>query len=139
MKSIFVFFQRRPQSKLAVVRLLLYVVFAVVAKTALDMNTLYILLAGVLGVADLAGTSVANGQTTPVNDPRLGTGAPPPELVVAAEAVSAFLPAPIGDIFTRFGAEGAWAVVQAAQKAAGRALTPEEGAQRVKDEVANRG
>jgi hypothetical protein len=127
MKDLIVYFQRRPQSRLALVRLLLYIGFTITAKAAFDMDTLYIIAAGLLGVGDLAATSVGNAQTTPVNDPKLGAGKEiPPALRTAAFAVQAFLPGPIGELFEKYGADGLWAMVKAAEAAAKRAPTQAE-------------
>ena len=127
MKAIILYFQRRPQSRLALVRLVLYLGFAVTAKAALNMDTLYILVAGLLGVGDLAATSVGNAQTTSVNDPKLGAGKEmPPALRTAALAVSALLPGPIPLLFEKYGADGMWALIKAAENGRKQPLTSEQ-------------
>lgn len=133
--SIYQYFARRPQSRLSLLRTLLYVGFAISAKVALDADTLFILLAGVLGVGDLASTASGNTGTTPVTDPRLGAGKPmPPELRAAALAVQTFLPGPIGELWKRYG-ELMWGLVDTARK---RQLTEAEGKAAVEDEIAKR-
>ena len=133
--SIVTYFQRRPQSRLSLLRTLLYVGFAVTAKVALEADTLFILLAGVLGVGDLASVASGNTGTTPVTDPRLGAGKTmPPELRAAALAVQTFLPAPIGELWERYG-ELMWGLVDTARK---RQLTEAEREKALAEQVAGR-
>ena len=127
MKSVLTYFQRRPQSRLALVRLLLYVGFTIAAKAAFNIDTLYLLGAALLGVGDLAATGVGNAQTTPVNDPKLGAGREmPPALRTAALAVATLLPGPIPELFERYGVDGLWALVKTAEKALARAPSQDE-------------
>lgn len=122
------YFERRPQSKLALIRLLVYVMFAVFLKTALDMDTIILYLSLVWGLGDLGLTEVGNAQTTPLDDPKLGAGKTiPPALEVAAAAVADYLPAPLGELFKRYGAEGTWAIVKTAEEAAKHKPTLDEG------------
>ncbi len=62
MKTLYDYLARRPQTRLAIVRLILYVAFTVAAKAALDIDTLYVLGAALLGVGDIAATGVGNAS-----------------------------------------------------------------------------
>ena len=133
--SIFFYFQRRPHSRLALVRLILYLGGAVAAKATLDVDTLYIIGAALLGVGDLAATAGGNTGTTPVGSPKLGAGKPmPPELKVAALAVQQFLPAPIAELWERYG-ELMWGLVDTARK---RQLSEAEREKALAEQVAGR-
>lgn len=116
MGTLYVFLSRRPQTRLAIVRLVLYIVFTLAAKAAFDIDTLYLLGAALLGVGDIAATGVGNTLTTPINSPKLGAGREmPPALRAAALAVQTLLPGPIGELFEVHGVEGLWALVRTAE------------------------
>lgn len=123
------YFARRPHSRAALVRLLIYVGFAVAGKLTLDIDLLTTLAIAIVGgAADLYGTDSTNTKTTPVDDPKLGAGKSiPPALEVAAAAVAEYLPAPLEQLFKRYGAEGTWAIVKTAEEAAKHKPTLEEG------------
>ncbi len=125
--SVVEYFARRPHSRLALVRLIVYLAFAAFLKVALDMDTLVLLLAAMVGVGDLGATASSNTATTPINSPRLGAGREmPPALRTAALAVSALLPGPIPELFERWGVDGLWALVRTAEKTLKSPLSSEQ-------------
>lgn len=127
MKNVFEYLARRPQTRLALLRIVFYLASAYLAKEALNLDTIFILVGALAGLGDLAGTTQANGKSTPVNDPKLGAGREmPPALRAAALAVSGLLPGPIPELFEKYGVDGMWALVKAAENGLKQPLTSEQ-------------
>lgn len=139
MKTAYEYLARRPQTRLAILRIVFYLVSAYLAKEALNLDTIFILVGALAGLGDLAGTTQANGKSTPVNDPKLGAGREmPPALRTAALAVSGLLPGPIPELFERYGVDGLWALVRAAENGLKQPLNSDELKASRDDEVTKR-
>lgn len=128
LSSIGGYFERRPQSRMYLVRLIMWGAAALSAGTftGLDWTEALLLFLGVAGF-DLGTVKNAESKTTPLDDPKLGAGQTiPPALYQAALAVAHLLPQPIDMIFKTLGVPGLELAVRTAEEALKRPLTPDE-------------
>ena len=105
---------------------------------AVDQATSNSVVSIVSAAIPLLAALILRQAVTPVASPQLGTGEPPEHFLIAAQVVEHLLPLPAKALWAKYGAEGAWALVEMAQKAAKRPLTPQEGEAALEDQIARR-